>query len=98
MKTGPSPQWLKISELPRVAWMIDGMLEGAQEVYATLQIAVKKPQGMDDYTIDRVYEVHGTQLEDLWLYEEQLGRFRKEKTNLEQGNEIDRLTAQLTKL
>ena len=48
---------------------------------------------MDDSTINRVYEVHGTQLEDLWLYEEQLRRFEKEKTKAEQGREIDRLTA-----
>ncbi len=98
MKTGPSPQWMKISEMPRVAWMIDGMLETAEEVYNSLQEARKTPHVMDDHTINRVYEVHGTQLEDLWLYEEQLRRFEKEKTNADQGKEIDRLTTQLMKL
>lgn len=98
MKTGPTPQWLNISELPRIAWMIDGMLEAAEEVSAILQEAREKPHVMDDGTINRVYEVHGTQLEDLWLYEEQLHRFEKEKTNAEQGKEIDRLTSQLIQL
>ena len=98
MKTGAAPEWLKISELPRVAWMIDGMLEAAEEVYSTLQQARNKPHVMDDFTINCVYEVHGTQLEDLWLYEEQLRRFEKEKTHAEQGREIDRLTSQLMKL
>jgi len=98
MKTGASPQWMKISEMERVAWMIDGMLESAEEVCRNLQEARKKPHIMDNHTINRVYEVHGTQLEDLWLYEEQLRRFEKEKTNAEQGRKIDRLTAQLMKL
>jgi hypothetical protein len=98
MKTGAVPEWLKISELPRVAWMVDGMLEAAEEVHGSLQAAREKPHVMDDFTINRVYEVHGGQLEDLWLYEEQLRRFEKEKTKAEQGREIDRLTAQLVKL
>ncbi|QBD75162.1 hypothetical protein EPA93_03795 [Ktedonosporobacter rubrisoli] len=98
MKTGPSPQWLKITEMPRVAWMIDGMLEAAEEVYGSLQQAREKPHVMDDLAINRVYEVHGSQLEDLWLYEEQLRRFEKEMTSADQGKEIDRLTAQLVKL
>ena len=98
MKTGAAPEWLKISELPRVAWMIDGMLEAAQEMYPILQAAREKPHVMDDATINRVYDGYGTQLEDLWLYEEQLRRFGKDKTSAEQGREIDRLTSQLMKL
>lgn len=98
MKTGATPQWLNISELPRIAWMMDGMLEAAEEVYIVLQEAREKSHVMEDSTTRRVYEVHGRQLEDLWLYEEQLRRFEKEKTNGEQGKEIDRLTSQLMKL
>ena len=98
MKTGAAPQWLNISELPRVAWMIDGMLEAATEVQGSLQAAREKPHVMDDVTLNRVYEVHGSQLEDLWLYEEQLRRFEKAKTHAEQGKEIDRLTLQLMEL
>lgn len=98
MKAGPTPQWMKISEMPRVAWMIDGMLEAAEQVHSSLRGAKEKPHTIDDYTIDRIYEVHGTQLDELWLYEEQLRRFEKEKTSVEQGKEIDRLTAQVMKL
>lgn len=44
--------------------MIDGMLESAQEVHGSLQQARLRPHVMDDYTISRVCEAHGTQLDD----------------------------------
>ena len=53
---------------------------------------------MDDYTIGRVYGVHGTQLNDLWLYEEQLSRWQRTNPTQEQQEELERLTSQLTDL
>jgi hypothetical protein len=35
------------------------MLEAATEVHISLQAAREKPHVMDDFTIYRVYEVHG---------------------------------------
>lgn len=93
-----TPNWQPISFLPSIAEMIDGMLESAQEVHVSLQQACTKPHVMDDYTIERVHQVHGTQLNDLWLYEEQLARWQKGSPTQMQRYEIGRLTDQLTEL
>ncbi len=78
--------------------MIDGMLESAEDVSQSLQQAEDRPHVMDDYTVCRVREVHSTQLNDLWLYEEQLARWSKADPILAQSQEIDRLTHQLDRL
>ncbi len=74
MSQSPTPNWQPISFLPELAPMVDGMLESAEDVYQSLQQAEDRPHVMDDYTVGRVREVHSTQRNDLWLYEEQLAR------------------------
>ena len=93
-----TPHWQPIMFMPSIAEMIDGMLESAQDVLNSLQQARTQPHVMDDYTIGRVREVHGTQLNDLWLYEEQLSRWRRDSPTARQWKEIGRLTDQLTAL
>ena len=93
-----APHWQPIGFLPELAPMIDGMLESAEDVSQSLQQAEDRPHVMDDYTVGRVREVHGTQLNDLWLYEEQLARWSKADPTLAQRQEIDRLTHQLDRL
>ena len=58
-----TPNWQPITFMPSIAEMIDGMLESAQDVHASLQQALTQPHVMDDYTLGRVREVHGSQLE-----------------------------------
>jgi hypothetical protein len=94
----PTPNWQPISFLPNIAEMIDGMLESARDVHGSLQQARSRPHVMDDYTIGRVREVHGTQLDDLWLYEEQLFRWQAPAPIETEQQEIDRLNQQLAKL
>ena len=65
------PDWQPISRLPLIGSMIDGMLQDAEEHYQTLLQAVPKPHVLDDYTVGRVFEVFGSQKDDLWLFEEQ---------------------------
>jgi hypothetical protein len=93
-----TPNWQPISFLPQIAEMIDGMLESAQSVLDSLERARTRPHTMDDYTLGRVREVHGTQLNELWLYEEQLSRWRKASPTGRQRTEIERLIDQLTTL
>ena len=69
-----TPNWQPISFLPKLAEMVDGMLESAEEVYRSLEQAHDRPHVLDDYTVERVREAHTTQRNDLWLYEEQLSR------------------------
>ncbi len=93
-----APHWQPIGFLPELAPMIDGMLDSAEDVSQSLQQAEDRPHVMDDYTVGRVREVHGTQLNDLWLYEEQLARWSTADPTLAQRQEIDRLTHQLDRL
>ena len=93
-----TPNWQPITFLPNIAEMIDGMLESAQDVHGSLQQARSRPHVMDDYTIGRVREVHGAQLDDLWLYEEQLCRWQTPAPTEAQQHEITRLNRQLAEL
>lgn len=60
--------WQPISFLPQIAEMINGMLDASRETFEPLcQVKVH-----DDYTIKRIFEVTGQQVEDEWMYDEQL--------------------------
>src|ERR1700676_3027129 len=85
------PDWQPISRLPLIGSMIDGMLQDAEEL---LQ-ASPKPHVLDDYTVGRVFEVFGSQKDDLWLFEEQLARWKMDKLSVGQRHEVDRLTEQV---
>ncbi len=74
------------------------MLESAKEVYGSLQQTQHRPHVMDDYTIGRVREVHTTQRNDLWLYEEQLAQWQHATPTPEERMEITRLQCQLDQL
>jgi hypothetical protein len=98
------PDWQPISRLPLIGSMIDGMLQNAEEHYQTLLQASPKPHvgiyrslgsALDDYTVGRVFEVFGRQEDDLWLFEEQLARWKMDKLSVGQRHEVDRWTEQL---
>ena len=89
------PDWQPISRLPLIGSMIDGMLQDAEEHYQTLLQAAPKPHVLGDYTVGRVFEVFGTQKDDLWLFEEQLARWKMDKLSVGQRHEVDRLTEQV---
>jgi len=90
------PQWHPLSALPMIAQALDGMVENAEDVLQSLEQARQRPHVLDDYTIGRVREAHGTQLNDLWLYTEQLARWQR--ASPAQQQELERLTHQLTAL
>jgi hypothetical protein len=92
------PQWHPISALPMIAQALDGMVESAEDVLQSLEQARPRPQVLDDYTIDRVREAHGTQLNDVWWYTEQLARWQRASPTSTQQQELGRLTHQLTAL
>ena len=71
------------------------MLQDAEEQYQLLLQAAPEPYVLDDYTVGRVFEVYGTQKDDLWLYEEQVARWKKGKLRVDERHEVDRLTGEL---
>jgi len=94
----PQPTWQPITQLPLIASAIDGMLEAAEEQYQLLQQARPKAHVLDDHTVGRVIAVYTTQRDDLWLYAEQLRRWRAQTLTDAQRREIGRLTSQLERL
>ena len=95
-QSNPTPNWQPLSFLPQIAWMIDGMAESAEEQQANLSMV--QPGSLDDATLDRVMSVYTEQRDDLWLYAEQLARWRVEPCTEAQGAEIARLEQRLEKL
>src|SRR6266568_5036074 len=70
----------------------------AEDVLQSLEQARPRPHVLDDYTIGRVREAHGTQLNDLWWYTEQLARWQRASPTSAQQQKLDRLTQQLAAL
>lgn len=66
--------------------------------HSDLQQARERPHMLDDYTVGRVIKVFTEQSNDLWLYEEQLARWKKDELTTTQRQEVERLDGQLTRL
>ena len=94
----PEPQWQASSRVFITGTMIDGMLEGAREQYATLLEARPTPHVLDDYTVVRVVEVYTAQRGDLWLWDEQLRRWDAEDLTPLRRREVQRLQGQMAAL
>jgi len=93
-----TPSWQPISQLPLIAWAIDGMAESADEQLANLREAETRPHVLDLPTVDRVIKVYTEQQGDLWLYREQLARWGKLTLNEAQQAEVTRLEERLATL
>ncbi|KPA16068.1 hypothetical protein MHK_003696 [Candidatus Magnetomorum sp. HK-1] len=87
--------WQPLTFLPKIGYMINGMLDAAKETYEPLrQIKIN-----DDYTIKRIFEVTGNQVEDEWMYDEQLSRWMEDKDlKPEQRTEIQTLQKRMEEL
>ncbi len=92
------PTWQPLSQLPLIAYAIDGMTDSAEEQLTNLQEAETRPHVLDDATVDRLIRVYTEQKDDLWLYEEQLARWRKQSPTPAQLAEIERLDQRLARL
>ena len=92
------PTWQPISRLPLIAGLIDETLAGVEEQYGTLQEAHLRPHALDDAIIGRVKRVYGEQRDDLWLYQEQVRRWRATPLTSDQRREVERLAGQLAHL
>ncbi len=93
-----TPTWQPITQLPLIAWAIDGMAESADEQLINLQQAEDQPHVLDLPTVDRVIKVYTEQQGDLWLYREQLARWCKLALTDTQRAEVTRLDERLTTL
>ena len=92
------PGGIRLRRYPWIGEAIDGMLDSAEDVVRSLEQARPRPHILDDYTIGHVREAHGTQLNDLWWYTEQLARWRQAGPTPVQARELTRLGGQLEAL
>lgn len=98
MPPNPTPQWQPLSALPTIGSLIDEMLANAEEHYATIQQTKGRPYVLDDAIVARIIQVHTDQLEDHWLFEQQLSRWAQEDLSATQRREVGRLQTQTMKL
>ncbi|MBG9539702.1 hypothetical protein ABE42_24430 [Bacillus thuringiensis] len=93
------PNWQPIQNLPIIANLIDGQSSDAKEQYVNLLEALSKPHVLNDAIIQRTIHVYTEQLEFVWIFEEQLSKWKKEErlTPIEQS-EIERLQGQVQQL
>lgn len=93
------PTWQPIQHLPIIANLIDGQSSDAKEQYVNLLEALSKPHVLNDAIIQRTIHVYTEQLEFVWIFEEQLSKWKKEErlTPIEQS-EIERLQGQVQQL
>ncbi len=90
-----TPNWQPIDYLPELTTHIEGMLECVEDVYSSVQRAhARGSHGLDDYTISRIRKVHSSQLNDLWVYEEQLARWREADPTSVHWQKINQLILQ----
>jgi hypothetical protein len=98
MSNQKQPNWQPISALPLLTYAVEGMLSSAQEQYPLLQQAQTRPQILDQATVERVIKSYTEQKDDLWLYEEQLRRWKMEQLTTTQKQEISYLENQVEQL
>ncbi|MDI6534725.1 hypothetical protein [Bacillus mycoides] len=93
------PNWQPIQNLPIFANLIDGQSSDAKEQYINLLEARNKPHVLNDAIIQRTIHIYTEQLEFVWIFEEQLSKWKKEErlTPIEQS-EIERLQGQVQQL
>jgi hypothetical protein len=92
------PTWQPLAQLPLIAYAIDGMTDSAEEQLINLQQAETRPHVLDNATVDRLIRVYSEQKDDLWMYAEQLARWRKQSWAPAQLAEIERLDQRLIRL
>jgi signal transduction histidine kinase len=94
----PAPHWQPLTALPLIASLIDGELADGQEHYATLLAVRDRPHVLDDAAVERSIKLHTEQRDFLWVFAEQLARWRNERPSDAQRRELDRLEGELGRL
>ena len=98
MSQSANQQWQPIGRLSLVTFQIDTLLQAANEQRTSLQEAKAHSSIVDDSTIAGVIKVFTAQKKDLWLFDEQLQRWRAEELTMIQRAEIEQLTRQMRNL
>ena len=96
-KQKEKPNWQPLSMMPTIASIIDGEVETFEDLYENFCEAREQPWVLDNPTLGRAINNHRMYLEEAWVYDEQLVRWKKENLTEKQSGEIERLTEQMLK-
>jgi hypothetical protein len=78
--------------------MVDGMLADTEDQYQTFSEVREKPHVLDDAIVQRAIGVYQTQIDDLWVFEEQFARWQQGSLTDDQRQEVNRLVNQLPRI
>ncbi len=98
MPEKPTPNWHPISALPLIASLLDGQLKDIEKQYQSLVKAREQPYLLDDDTVDRIRKVYSENLDQQWVFEEQLARWKRGNLSSSQSQEVDRLVEVVARL
>lgn len=93
-----TPNWHPISTLPMIASLLDGQLKDIEKQYQSLVKARDQAYLLDDDTVDRIRKVYSENLDQQWVFEEQLSRWRRGNLSSSQRQEVDRLVEVVARL
>lgn len=85
------PIWRTIEFLPTLEFLLNGGYESNLKQYNLYLEAKDKPHALDDQIIDRSIKLFTSQLDDMWYYEKQISRWKKE--NPDKQLQLDHLFA-----
>ena len=93
------PNWRPISDLPLIAYLIDGGLEDSEREYKLFLEAKEKPHILDDAIVNRAIRLSDERAEFIEeMYKEQLLRWQREELTESERKEVERLSCQNERL
>ena len=94
----PEQNWQPLSQLPLFTSMIDEQVKDVHVQLQTLEAARAKPHVLDDFTVNRVLQVYGEQLDLIGAFVKQFERWKGQSPNPSQLREIVRLESQIDEI
>lgn len=96
--TKATPNWQPLSALPMMAAMVSEQLADVRQQLQNLQSVQSRPHVLDDATVKRLLQVYGEQQDFLWVYDEQVIRWKREMLTPDLRQQLERMAQQLVEL
>ncbi len=91
------PHWHPLTELPWISALMDEQLDALEDSYSAMNEVRQTPYELDDALVDQSMGLLQGTLDDAWVFDEQLARWKKEELNEEQEEEVERLIRVMAK-
>jgi hypothetical protein len=94
----PEQNWQPLNQLPLFASMIDEQVKDVHVQLQTLEASKTKPHVLDDFTVNRVLQVYGEQLDLIGAFVNKFEIWKGQSPNPSQLREIVRLEGQIDEI